>query len=228
MVSLCPVTGLDIEDTQMILFQACGSDMDEKVKFDGEKTKRHDFATKRITGLTKALLDGDNNGVDVLYCGKECVWERIKDSNSAEAISRRTTLDGKVTNLAKGLRSCLEKHKDYCANNDNHMLTTIVILTSGKTSNHSFSYAESEGKEELRTVIKEIADSCQNPGSKQIRVVFAPVAPDDSEQLFLNSLCNPTKRIKLIATQISILHPLDRESVMRMATVYDKNVGVAH
>lgn len=227
-ISLCPVTGYDVADTQMILFQACGSDMAEKEKFDDEKTTRHAFATNRVNGLVKALLKGDANGVDVLYCGKTNEWVRIKDANSAEEISKRISLDSKITNLADGLRSCLEKHKDYCNNNSEHKLTTIVVLTSGKTSNHTLLHSESEGATELRNMLKVVADRCQNAGEAQIRIVFAPVAPEDAGKLFLYDLCMPIKRQKLLATQISIVHPLDRESVVRMATVYDRNVFVSN
>jgi hypothetical protein len=226
-IRVCPITGYDVNDTQMILFQACGSDMAEKEKFDDEKTTRHDFATKRVNGLIRALLKGDANGVDVLYCGDKTPWVRIKDANAAEEIAKRVTLHGKITNLAEGLRSCVEKHKDYCNNNPDHKLTTVVILTSGKTSNHTLFSDESEGKKELQTLIKELADRCQNAGEPQIRVVFAPVAPEEEGKQLIYSICMPEKRQKLIATQISLLHPIDRESIMRMASVYDKYVYIA-
>ncbi len=222
-ITLCPVTQLDVNDMQMILVQACGSDMREKVKYDGQEERRHEIASRRVKALAEALLKTDKNGVDVLYLGKELEWERIKDPNTAEAIAKRIKTAGKITNLAAGLKACIEKHKDYCANNKEHRLTTIVVLTSGKTSNHTLLNSEKEGLEELQKVVREVGDRCLKSGDAQLRVVFAPVAPGNEQLLSLAKICNPQTRQKLVATQIPLLQPLDRISVLKMATVYDRN-----
>jgi hypothetical protein len=220
---ICPVTGFDVKDTQMILVQACGHDMKHKVKYGDEEKTRHDFATERVAGLAKALLQGDSV-IDFLLCGKSVDWVNVKDADSVEEIAKRTSLDSRTTNLAAAIDACWEKHKYFCANNSEHRLTTAFIVTSGKTHNHTMFNGETESQQAVRSLIRKLADRCQNAGEPQIRLVFAPVAPEDADLVFLQRLCMPETRQKLIASTISLIHPLDRDSVMRMATVYDSSL----